>query len=158
MLIVRPLKLNDIELLRQATFHNLNWNGNRFSIQEIDENPHFSHYYQDWKQNSDFGFVAERQGSPLGVVWLKYFQGTDRGYGFVNETIPELSVCVFPESRRLGIGTMLMNKSIEEAKRLFISAISLSVETGNPARNLYLQLGFKPINKLSDNGTLILNL
>ncbi|MPL89551.1 hypothetical protein SDC9_35587 [bioreactor metagenome] len=158
MLIIRPLKSSDSELLRDATYYNLNWNGNRFSRKEIDENPHFAHYFNTWLENSDFGFVAERHGKPFGVVWLKYFPSDNPGYGFIAENIPELSICMLPNHRGLGIGTELIKTAINKAKSLSIPAISLSVEMGNSARNLYLRTGFKPVDDIPDNSTLILYL
>lgn len=157
MLILRPISHKDREVLRLATFYNLNWNKDRFSLKDIDLNPQFSHYYDTWNPH-DFGFIAQRYLQIFGVVWLKYFTANDPGYGFVSDEIPELSISVFPEYRNSGFGKKLLKYAIEEAKSLTISAISLSVEIDNPARSLYLSFGFTPVNPQNDNGTMILEL
>lgn len=155
---IRKAIQSDREIIRAATLINLNWCGERFSLQDLDNTPSFSHYYRNWPGISDFGFVAELKNNPTGIVWLKYFSRLDPGYGFVNGEIPELSICVFPEYQKQGIGRALTEIAIKEAKSRSIPAISLSVEADNPARSLYTSFGFIPVDPQNDNGTMILKL
>lgn len=155
MLIIRPITDKDRVILREATYHNLNWNVDRFSFEDIDSNPKFSHYYNLGKQ--DFGFIAQRHMQIFGVVWLKYFTQEDAGFGYISDDIPELSLSVFPEYRNSGFGTRLLEYAIDEARKREIPDISLSVEFENEiARNLYEKLGFRYID--GTDGIMLLEL
>ncbi|WP_324274156.1 GNAT family N-acetyltransferase [Blastococcus brunescens] len=80
------------------------------------------------------------------------------GYGFVRAGVPELSVCVLPGYRGAGLGAALLDAAVREARRLSLSALSLSVEAGNPARRLYERVGFAPVEPGGHPGTLLLEL
>ena len=80
----------------------------------------------------------------IGVVWLRYFTAKDPGYGFVADTIPELSIWVSPKHRGQGIGGRLLHHVSEVARSRGVTAISLSVEDGSPAAKLYTRHGFQP--------------
>jgi GNAT superfamily N-acetyltransferase len=110
--------------------------------------PSIAKYFDGWGTwAGDRGFVALTDGAPIGAAWLRLFPATDPGYGFVSEQIPELSVAVEPEHRGKGIGTILMQRLIEDA-----GAISLSCDPTNPARRLYTRLGFE---ELADSRTML---
>lgn len=155
MLIIRPITDKDQAILREATYYNLNWNEERFSFEDIDSNPKFSHYYT-WEKN-DFGFIAQRHQQIFGIVWIKYFTEQDPGFGFWDEETPELSLCIFPTSRNSGFGSRLLQMAIIEAKKREIPSISLSVEFENEiARNLYEKFDFRYID--GTDGTMLLEL
>lgn len=141
----------------RATLANLNWNGERFTPDEL-QRQEFRHYFECWPTGQDFGFVAESvEGCPVGVVWLRFFTETDPGYGFVQESIPELSIWVDAPHRGQGVGLALMQEAIREAHVRELDGISLSVEASNPARKLYERVGFLAGAELSE-GTLVLRL
>lgn len=118
-----------------------------------------AHYFTEWPGTKDFGLVAEdAKGSAVGVVWLRYFAAASPGYGFVDESIPELCLWVAEAQRRRGLGNRLIAGILEQARSSALPAISLSVETGNPARFLYERHGFAPAGLGFDPGTLVLYL
>jgi len=142
---VREATAADRGLLAQATLDNLNWNGPRFTMREVEDTPQFRHYYDGWPSDEDFGLVVEgAEGAAVAVVWLRYFTAQDPGYGFVADTIPELSIWVSAEHRGQGIGGRLLHRVTEVAQSRGVTAISLSVEDGNPAARLYARHGFHP--------------
>lgn len=142
---VREATAADRGLLARATLGNLNWNGPRFTMREVEDTPQFRHYYDGWPSGEDFGLVAEDADSvAVAVVWLRYFTAHDPGYGFVADTIPELSIWVSSEHRGQGIGGRLLNRAVEVARSRSVTAISLSVEDGNPAARLYARHDFRP--------------
>jgi ribosomal protein S18 acetylase RimI-like enzyme len=83
----------------------------------------------------------------IGGAWLRRFPAASPGYGFVDASIPELSIAVLPEYRGRGIGSRLMAELLREA-----AAVSLSCDPQNPAWNLYLRFGFRP---LADGRTML---
>ena len=59
------------------------------------------------------------------------------------DTIHVLDIALLPAWRGRGIGETCLRRLIEEA-RASGRAVSIHVEQGNPARNLYERLGFQP--------------
>ncbi len=77
---VRPLTKDDRELLRTATLANVNWTGEqRLTHRDVDETPDLRHYTEFRPERGDLGFVAERDGRTVGVVWALFLAGADRG-------------------------------------------------------------------------------
>lgn len=133
------------DLLVEATLGNLNWCGERFTREDTTDSPEFFRYTRLHPEHGDFGLVTERGHSLAGVVWLQFHSATDPGYGFVNEETPELSIWVRDTERGRGFGRMLLRAAILEARKRKLSAVSLSVESGNPARQLYASEGFTDV-------------
>ena len=117
--------------------------------------PEFRHYTQLIPERGDFGFVAERAGDPIGVVWAQFLPADDRGYGFLDETTPEVSLWVSEHSRRQGVGKMLLRRVQDEAGIRRVARLSLSVEAGNLARTLYISEGFEPVPGREDDGVMV---
>lgn len=151
MTTIRPLRADEQALLTQATLGNVNWAGTRFALDDVRLTPALSHYVA-----SDEGLVAE-DGGPVGVVWLRFFPADAPGYGFVDESIPELSIWVDEGHRGRGVGGQLLTEIIDLARAQGMPGISLSVGAGNPARHLYARHGFMWAGPGFDAGTLVLH-
>ncbi len=155
---VRPLPKNDRELLRTATLANVNWTGEqRLTHRDVDEIPDLRHYTEFRPERGDLGFVAERDGRTVGVVWALLLVGADRGYGHVADDVPELSLCVWSGYRGQGVGGELLRRVLVEAHRRELPRLSLSVEADNPAVHLYRAAGFRPVPDAAD-GTMAVDL
>jgi len=104
-------------------------------------NPAIGRYVDGWGTRSgDSGLIALVNGVPVGAAWLRCFPASEPGYGFVNEETPELSAAVLPTHRAKGIGSRLVDQLLQG-----VDATSLSCDPANPARRLYIRLGFKPL-------------
>jgi ribosomal protein S18 acetylase RimI-like enzyme len=86
---------------------------------------------------------------PVGAAWLRLLTGDGRGYGHVDDSIPELSIAILPEYRGQGAGSALLDRLLSLARRRF-PGVSLSVSPGNPARHLYERAGFKLVKESED--------
>ena len=113
--------------------------------------PELARYVQVWGHESDCGFLASDPvtGQPLGAVWVRLLVGENKGYGYLEDHMPELGIAVFPEYRGQGVGTQLL-------KHLFTSvcgqsSISLSVSANNPAVKLYHRFGFEVVSKTDES-------
>lgn len=123
---------------------------------EIVRLPELAKYVQDWGNRNDLGMIAEDEnGMPLGAAWLRLFKGEKRGYGYVADDIPEVSVAVLPEYRGQGIGARLLEELLRMARARW-RGVSLSVQEQNPAARLYLRLGFVEVNRQGDSLTMLL--
>lgn len=113
--------------------------------------PTFQKYLAGFPRDTDLGFIAEREGQDAGAVWSRYFTAADPGYGFVAEDIPELSIGVVAGRRGEGIGRALLNAMLAASP----VSLSLSVEDGNPALELYRKSGFVPVGRVGDATTML---
>ena len=113
---------------------------------EIVKQPEIARYVAEWGRSGDRGFIAieEGEGKAIGAVWERRFSASEKGYGFVAEGIPELSIAILPGYRNRGIGTALLERLIGE-KRGDRAGVSLSVSAENPAIRLYRRLGFREV-------------
>lgn len=102
--------------------------------------PALARYVSDWgTRPGDQGLIAVADGKSIGGAWLRMFPASDPGYGYVSETIPELSIAVLPGYQGKGIGSRLLHCLLQDVR-----AVSLSCDAANPAWKLYVRLGFKP--------------
>jgi len=103
--------------------------------------PAIARYVDSWGTRSgDSGLIALVHHVPVGAAWLRLFPASDPGYGFIDESTPELSVALLPSYRNKGIGSFLVARLLEG-----VDAVSLSCDPANPARRLYIRLGFAPL-------------
>lgn len=75
------------------------------------------------------------------------------GYGFIDSTIPELSIAVVPTRRGSGIGLALLTATLDGARQAGHRAVSLSVEPDNPTLRLYERVGFKKVDEVGGSWT-----
>ena len=128
------------------------WDDNmaRFSLDQLLRIPRLRRYYIDWGRPTDVALVAGVGDESVGAAWYRFFTPEEPGYGFVEESIPELGIAVVPVWRGRTIGTALLEALIRTAKTNGCAGLSLSVAPANPAVRLYLRLGFV---KVSESGT-----
>nr|WP_278030565.1 GNAT family N-acetyltransferase [Zhihengliuella halotolerans] len=157
---LRRLVTADDVVLRAATHANMNWRGReRFSYRQIDTQSHFRQYCRLDPERGDFGFVAEIDGQPVGVVWCLFLDADHPGYGYIGDGVPELSLSVWSGYRGAGLGQQLLSRALDAARKQRIARISLSVEAANvSAVRLYRRVGFRPSPEAIDEGTYVIEL
>ena len=105
------------------------------------EAPEIAHYTSGFgAHGSDTGFVAEAANTQIGAAWVRLLNGANRGFGYVDDNTPELTIAVRLEWRGRGVGNALLATLIEVVPR-----ISLSSDPRNPAIRLYRQFDFEPV-------------
>ncbi len=148
-LIIRQAEAKDYpfmrEMLYEAIFIPEGENRPPFSI--IDD-PKIYKYISGWMKASDSGFIAEVGGQAVGAAWTRLFENAeDGGYGFVDDSTPELALAVFEKDRDKGIGTALMKALMVELKHKGYARLSLSVDKLNRAVGFYIKLGFETVKE-----------
>ncbi len=82
----------------------------------------------------------------------------DPGYGFVDDSTPEVGIAVVSELRGRGVGGALLRALMAAARSRGFGALSLSLERGNPAVHLYERHGFEKLFIVDDAWTMNANL
>ena len=139
----------------------INWDPTRpsLSVEEVLEHDTNRQYVESWQRPGDFGVIAtDDDGAAVGAAWCRLFTSTERGYGYVGDHIPEISIGVVEDRRGQGVGTLLLAELEGAARARGVCALSLSVESANPARRLYERRGYRRVNVSGDSETMRLEL
>lgn len=157
MLELRPAAPTDLPLLRALLVEAAFWRpaGARPSLAQALADPQLARYVEGFGRTGDFGVVAVEKTRPVGAVWSRYFTAEAPGYGFVDETVPELTVAVDSGHRRQGLGAALLQEILRQARARGIARISLSVERDNPSLVLYERLGFRRSASVGNGWTMV---
>ncbi len=118
--------------------------------------PEIAVYVSGWGRKDDRGWIAYDGTNPVGAAWIRLMRGSEKGYGYVNEKTPELSMALLPFYRGRGIGTELLRRVLEDASAMF-PAVCLSVSAENPAVHLYTRNGFTICRDSGQSLTMIRN-
>lgn len=139
------------EMLYQAIFVP---EGSEAPNRDVVNTPELKKYIQAFGRTGDVGYVAFGNSELAGAAWLRLHTGENKGYGYVNDETPELTIAVMPAYRGRGIGTVLLERLFEEVGTTYKS-VSLSVWRENPAYRLYQRLGFETV-KQNENDDIML--
>lgn len=156
---LRTAVASDGDFLAEMLAEAFDWRPNVITrpVADLMGIPELCHYVDAWPSQSDFGLVAEIE-QPVGAAWWRYFTADHQGYGFINETVPEISIGVTAGYRGKGIGRVLLVGLIAEGRTRGIPGLGLSVEPENPARRLYERLGFEAVGGVGGSVTMLLRL
>ena len=102
--------------------------------------------------------MAEEGRTACGLAWYRFFTEEEHGEGFVDPATPEVAIAVVDGMRGRGIGGALMLAIHERAREQGVERISLSVDRDNPAKRLYLGLGYVDVAPDDENGRMVLEL
>jgi ribosomal protein S18 acetylase RimI-like enzyme len=157
---IRPAVASDVDVLREMLFYAARWRPGQEndSKESVLSDDHVARYVDGWGRPGDMAFIAEEHGHPVGAAWLRLFPREQPGYGFIDTTIPELSIAVVPARRGSGIGLALLTATLDAARLGSHRAVSLSVEADNPAQRLYERVGFKRVGQAEGSWTMRIDL
>lgn len=109
----------------------------------IIEEPSLAKYIANWGRLDDIALVAEVAGELVGAVWCRLLKAHEKGYGYVDDATPELSLAITADYRNQGLGSQLMEQAFLALKQKGFEQISLSVDKENQAVSLYKRLDFE---------------
>ena len=154
----RQLDENDGSSVKDIFYHAIYYPpGKPQPPKSIIETPVLLKYYIDWGKETDLGYAACVQHKMVGAAWVRLLTGENKGYGYVDETTPELTIAVLPGYRNNGIGNSLLSLLFDQVKKHY-RQISLSVSKGNPAYRLYTRAGFIPIAENEQDRVMVIKL
>lgn len=118
---------------------------------DVTQKPELRVYFENFGKMDDNCVVAEHQGKPVGAVWTRLLSGKQKGYGYIDDQTPELSISLYPKYRGLGAGTDLMHAMLFLLKQKGYRQVSLSVTKENPAVRLYQRMGFETARETAED-------
>jgi ribosomal protein S18 acetylase RimI-like enzyme len=140
--VIRRGSAGDVPFMRSMLAHAYAWRVNAFET----EIP-LSRYVDNWGRPGDVAVIAHETGNRVGAAWLRIFGPDEPGYGYVDDTTPELSIAVVPSRRRHGLGQELLDGLLAAAREAGHEAVSLSVEADSPAVAFYERNGFERVRE-----------
>ena len=140
---LRKATLNDIELLIRLRIDYLTEDRGALSQEEeaAIKNQLEIYYTKHIKDNTFIGIIAEIEGEAVSTAYLAISEMPANPAFITGITGTLLNVLTYPKHRRKGIATKVINKIINEAKKVGVSHIDLS--STSDGKYLYEKMGFK---------------
>ena len=157
---IRDLREDEVPFLEEMLYAALAWRADvELPPPEwVLAHPQVVVFHEGWGRDGDVGLVAEVDGTPVGLAWYRFFTEAEHGEGFVDEATPEVAIAVVDGRRGRGIGRALMEAIHARARERGVTQLSLSVDADNPAKRLYLRLGYLDIERGDEDGRMLLEL
>lgn len=154
---LRPAVPADGRFLADMVVEAANWRPDRTRPRvSILTDPVYRSYVSGWQRPADRGIVAvDPEGEPVGAAWYRLFPSDAPVHGHVSRGVPELIIGVRPMWRAQGVGRALLRRLVAEANAAGFARISLSVEHGNFAHDLYRSEGFEFVADTGDRDTMV---
>lgn len=153
---IREIKRKEIDFLEDTLYEAIFIpEGHDPFPREIIKDKSLSKYIENWgKDKFDIALVVELDNQLFGAVWGRLFTEANKGFGFVDDKTPELSMAMKPGYRNKGLGTALIRAIAFEYIRLGVEYLSLSVDKANKALNLYKRFGFEIVEETETSWTM----
>ncbi len=144
-IIIRDLKASEKEFLADMLYEAIFIpQGYEPFPKDIIKEADLARYIENWGRDKfDIALVAEVENKLIGAIWGRLFKNENKGYGYIDDMTPELSMAIKEEYRNQGIGTRMFEKIISRYNNLGLEYLSLSVDKANKALNLYKRIGFE---------------
>lgn len=161
MIKIRPIEESDKQFLWDMLYEMVYFSeGIEKPVKEdLLKQPDISKYLDGFgSRSTDAGFVAEDENSQLvGAAWFRLFDISNKGYGYISDDIPELSIAILQEYRGKGLGSRMLKALLEKARADGYKSISLSVDPDNMACRMYERFGFKKVGTEDTSWTMKLD-
>ena len=154
---VRPASAADLPALQCALACAIEW---RSAAQPSDpiaviEDTGHAYLLEGWGREGDAAVVAECAGAVVGAAWYRFWTDAVHSYGYLDRDTPELGLGVEAAHRRRGVGATLLEALVDLARGRGVPALSLSVESDNPAVALYRRAGFERVCDVDNAYTML---
>ena len=153
---IRKMDPSEYELLSDFLYEAIfQRDENNLLPREIIQEPALRIYIEDFgEKKHDHCLCAGADDVIVGAVWTRII----KGYGSIDDSIPEFAVSIRRGFRRKGIGTALMEQMIELLKREGCEKASLAVQKDNYAVRMYQKTGFSIIDENEEEYIMMIDL
>ena len=146
MVEIREIQVDEHDFLWKMLYEAIYSPGHKLPESIINE-PSIAKYAASFGQEGDYGFVLSADERLVGAAWTRLMKGENKGYGFVDDSTPELSMAIEQNFRGKGYGQELINRLVDKLRRHGYTQLSLSVDKRNRAFYLYQRIGFSIIGE-----------
>lgn len=158
-MLLRSARADDFTFLTEMLLEACNWSSTPwFTLDKLRADDKVWRYVAGWPRATDFGVVAELDGTPAGAAWARLLPADRPGYGYIADDVPELTLGVSEAFRRQGIARAVLTELITIARSTPCRRLTLSVDPDNHAANLYRSLGFQQVGRNGTSDTMVLDL
>jgi GNAT superfamily N-acetyltransferase len=140
--MIRKGSAADVPFMRSMLAHAYAWR-----VSHFEADIPLTRYVDNWGRAGDVALMATETGHRVGAAWFRLFPADTPGYGFVDESTPELTISVVPSRRRHGVGNELLDALLDRAREEGHGTVSLSVEADSPAVKFYERHGFEAVRE-----------
>lgn len=154
--VIRAIKQSEISFLDEMLYEAI------FipeGVGKLPENiiyqPELFRYIKDFGKYGDICLIAEIHEKLIGAIWTRLFSEHEKGFGYVDENTPELSMAVNQQYRNQGIGKKLIEELFHRITAEGFKQVSLSVNKQNYAFDFYLSNGFEIFDSTDKSVTMI---
>lgn len=153
---IRKMDPSEYELLSDFLYEAIfQRDENNLLPREIIQEPALRIYIEDFgEKKNDHCLCAVADDVIVGAVWTRII----KGYGSIDDSIPEFAVSIRRGFRGKGIGTALMEQMIELLKREGCEKASLAVQKDNYAVRMYQKTGFSIIDENEEEYIMMIDL
>lgn len=120
-------------------------------VRAFDTDISISRYLDGWGRQGDSALIAMEGGHSIGAAWYRLFPETQQGYGYIDESTPELTLVVVPTKQGQGVGTRLLAAALNRARGDDFASISASVQRGTRELETFLKGGFEQVREDGEN-------
>lgn len=137
---IRPLRESERMLLTEFLYEAIyRPEGAEPLPRTVIQHPDLWRYVEGFGEGKlDEAMVAEVGGEVVGAAWVRRIHG----YGFIDDSTPELCMALYAPWRGRGIGPKLLRSLLDRLRCRGVARVSLSVQCANPAVRLYRRAGF----------------
>lgn len=139
--IYREAVESDLSFMKQMLLEACKASGVFIEPDKLKDFPDTEMYIKDWPREKELGIVAEtKSGEYIGVTWIRNLPQSGHS---IHEPLPEITIAVVPQYRKMGIANNLMKQLYEVSAKQHIPKLSLGVHQANiPAIRLYEKQGW----------------
>jgi GNAT superfamily N-acetyltransferase len=155
MIELRPVSIADLTFLGEMTLLAAFRPG---PLPEgASEMPRVTRWSADWGRPGDAGVIAWHDGERVGAAWCRVLADL-LARDAEGRPLPELAIAVVPDHQAHGVGARLLDGLARAAFEVGHTAVSLTVNSKNPALRLYERAGFQVVARDGDRLTMVKSL
>ena len=149
---VRTARVDDLSFIRLMLDEAANRPGDTWPpIEEFVNEARTRRFWDGFPSRGDLGRIAEIQSLPVGAAWIRHFSGPDLS-PIDDPAVPVLAIGIDRGHRGRGVGSLLMDALLADAREAGITEIALTTGLFNePALRLYRRCGFVEVLRRDDS-------
>lgn len=115
----------------------------------------FQKYIEKFGKEDDYAIVWEKDGQIAGLAWTRLFDEANKGFAYISDDVPELTVSILPGYNVQKISAELIEVISNELRIKGYDKVSVSVSENDEMLDVYTKYDFVEKEKQDDNRVLL---